>query len=196
MPGWEVRQTDTSATLLAAQRGALVNHDEMRGVARKGVCPGGSLWTLTEGFRVSRLSCGRSFTSGRMLVRRGPLRAHRTCACCGLPPLYPLRASRRDGVVGAGADRRPHLPAAEGPGAGEAWRHPDGGFEKCFCRECGSHLFSRNPDEPAQMSVRLGAFDGDPGVRPSWRTYVAYAASWEPVPDDGLERFAEGRSRF
>jgi hypothetical protein len=33
-------------------------------------------------------------------------------------------------------------------------------------------------------------------VRPSWRTYVAYAASWEPVPDDGLERFAEGRSRF
>jgi hypothetical protein len=78
----------------------------------------------------------------------------------------------------------------------KAWRHPDRGFEKCFCRECGSHLFSRNPNEPAQMSVRLGAFDGNPGVRPSWRTYVAYAASWEPVPDGGLERFAEGRSRF
>ena len=25
------------------------------------------------------------------------------------------------------------------------WRAPEGGFEKCFCRECGSHLFSRNP---------------------------------------------------
>ena len=24
---------------------------------------------------------------------------------------------------------------------------PDGGFEKCFCRECGAHLFSRNPDD-------------------------------------------------
>ena len=78
----------------------------------------------------------------------------------------------------------------------KAWRHPDGGFEKCFCRECGSHLFSRNPDDPTQMSVRMGAFDGDPGVRPSWRTYVAYAAPWEPVPDDGLERFAEGKPRF
>ena len=77
----------------------------------------------------------------------------------------------------------------------KAWRHPDGGFEKCFCGECGAHLFSRNPDDPAEMSVRMGAFDGDPGVRPSWRAYVAYAVSWEPVPDDGLERFAEGRPR-
>ena len=29
----------------------------------------------------------------------------------------------------------------------QAWQHPEGGFEKCFCRECGSHLFSRNPDD-------------------------------------------------
>ena len=77
----------------------------------------------------------------------------------------------------------------------KAWRHREGGFEKCFCRECGAHLFSRNPDDPTQMSVRMGAFDGDPGVRPSWRTYVAYAAAWEPIPDDGLERFAEGKPR-
>lgn len=78
----------------------------------------------------------------------------------------------------------------------KAWRHPDGGFEKCFCRECGAHLFSRNPEDPRQMSVRLGAFDGDPGVRPSWRTFVAYAASWEPIPDDGLERYDEGKPRL
>jgi len=75
----------------------------------------------------------------------------------------------------------------------KAWRHPDGGFEKLFCRECGGHLFSRNPDDHTQMSVRMGAFDGDPGVRASWRAYVAYAAPWEPIPDDGLERFAEGK---
>lgn len=52
---------------------------------------------------------------------------------------------------------------------------------KCFCRECGAHLFSRNPDDPEQMSVRMGAFDGDPGVRPSWRAYLAYAAPWEAI---------------
>jgi hypothetical protein len=77
----------------------------------------------------------------------------------------------------------------------KAWRHPEGGFEKCFCRECGSHLFNRNPDDPAQMSIRMGAFDSDPGVRPSWRTFVDYAAPWEPIPDDGLERFPEGKPR-
>ena len=77
----------------------------------------------------------------------------------------------------------------------KCWRHHDGGFEKCFCRECGAHLFSRNPDDPRQMSVRMGAFDGDPGVRPSWRSYVAYAATWEPIPDDGLERHEESHAR-
>ena len=43
------------------------------------------------------------------------------------------------------------------------------------------------------MAIRLGAFDGDPGVRPSWRAFVAYAAPWEAIPDDGLERFAEAK---
>ena len=76
-----------------------------------------------------------------------------------------------------------------------AWRHPDGGFEKCFCSVCGAHLFSRNPEDHAQMSVRMGAFDGDPGVRPSWRAFVNYAAVWEAIPDDGLERFGEAKPR-
>jgi hypothetical protein len=75
------------------------------------------------------------------------------------------------------------------------WRHPDGGFEKVFCSNCGSHLFSRNPDNSAQMGVRMGAFDEDPGVRPATRQFVAYAATWEPIPDDGLERFDERRPR-
>ena len=74
------------------------------------------------------------------------------------------------------------------------WLPPAGGMEKCFCRECGAHLFSRHP-ERSNMSIRMSAFDSDPGVRPSYRQYVAYAASWEPLPDDGLERFTEGRPR-
>jgi hypothetical protein len=45
------------------------------------------------------------------------------------------------------------------------------------------------------MSIRMSAFDEDPGVRPSWRTFVAYAAPWEPIPDDGLARYQEGKPR-
>lgn len=76
-----------------------------------------------------------------------------------------------------------------------AWRHPDGGFEKCFCSACGAHLFSRDPDDHTQMSIRMSAFDADPGVRPSFRSFVNYAATWEPIPDDGLQRYGEARPR-
>ena len=75
------------------------------------------------------------------------------------------------------------------------WSPPDAGFDKCFCRECGAHLFSRNPRNPAQMSIRMAAFDGDPGVRPQWRAFTAYAPPWEPVPEDGLERYPEAKPR-
>jgi len=33
------------------------------------------------------------------------------------------------------------------------------------------------------------------GIRPQWRTFVDYACEWEPVPDDGLERYPEGKPR-
>jgi hypothetical protein len=70
---------------------------------------------------------------------------------------------------------------------------PQDGFEKAFCSACGSALFSRDPADPEQIGVRMGTFDGNPGVRPSYRQYVAYAAPWEPIPDDGLPRHPEGR---
>ena len=68
-----------------------------------------------------------------------------------------------------------------------------GGFLKEFCTTCGSALWSRSPEDPERISVRLGVVDGDPGIRPSYRQFVTYAAAWEPIPDDGLERFPEGR---
>src|ERR687888_233978 len=40
----------------------------------------------------------------------------------------------------------------------------------------------------------LGTFDSDPGIRPAFRQFVAYAAPWERIPDDGLPRFPERRS--
>jgi hypothetical protein len=44
-------------------------------------------------------------------------------------------------------------------------------------------------------SVRLGLFDPGHGIRPQWHTFVDYACEWEPIPDDGLERYAEGKAR-
>jgi hypothetical protein len=70
---------------------------------------------------------------------------------------------------------------------------PADGFAKDFCVGCGGALWSRDPQDPDVISVRLGAFDSDPGVRPSYRQFVAYAAPWEPIPDDGLPRYPERR---
>ena len=70
---------------------------------------------------------------------------------------------------------------------------PPDGFGKAFCSACGSALWSRNPETGEIWSVRLGVFDSDPGVRPEYRQYVAYAAAWEPIPDDGLDRHPESR---
>ena len=74
-----------------------------------------------------------------------------------------------------------------------AWDPGDGGFLKAFCSACGSALWSQSPVDPEIRALRLGAFDADPGIRPSHRQFVAYAASWEPIPDDGLPRHPEGR---
>ena len=47
--------------------------------------------------------------------------------------------------------------------------------------------------DPPRIGVRLGTIDGDPGIAPQWHQYVAYAASWEEIPDDGLPRYPGGK---
>lgn len=71
---------------------------------------------------------------------------------------------------------------------------PEGGAEKVFCGLCGSAMFSRVDGDPGRIGVRLGALDGDPGIRPQWHQYVAYAAPWQELPDDGLPRYDEAKS--
>jgi hypothetical protein len=68
---------------------------------------------------------------------------------------------------------------------------PPGGLSKTFCRQCGAHVFAREPESGEIKIVRMAAIDGDPGVRPQARQFVAYAAPWEPIPDDDLPRFDE-----
>jgi hypothetical protein len=65
---------------------------------------------------------------------------------------------------------------------------PGVGLPKLFCGVCGSALFSGDPESDAEVRIRLGALDGDPGVRPQYRQFVRSAVSWEPLPDDGLPR--------
>jgi hypothetical protein len=69
------------------------------------------------------------------------------------------------------------------------WK-PERGFGKCFCSACGGGLWSRSP-EGEIASVRLGTFDSDPGIRPSYRAFTAYAVPWEPIPEDGTLRYPE-----
>jgi hypothetical protein len=72
---------------------------------------------------------------------------------------------------------------------------PDGGWAKSFCSNCGSALWSQSPDTGEVGSVRLGLFDPGHDIRPSWHTFATYACEWEPLPDDGLERYPEAKPR-
>ena len=127
------------------------------------------------------------------------------CLCGGVrfeltePPVgasycHCTRCQRRTGT-GSSAQAR-IVPGSVRVLAGEelvaGYRPPDG-FVKEFCSQCGSALWSRDPADGEIAGVRLGVFDQDPGVRPQARQFVAYAAPWEPIPDDGLPRFPERR---
>ena len=72
------------------------------------------------------------------------------------------------------------------------WDPEDGGGRKVFCGRCGSSLFGAQWPDGQVVSVRLGALDEDPGVRPQYRSYVGSAPAWLPVPDDDLPRYEAG----
>jgi hypothetical protein len=116
------------------------------------------------------------------------------------PPLSAVychctRCQRRTGTAASPSARvaPSSFRLLQGADALGAWRPLDG-FAKVFCRRCGAALWSEDPDDPEVKGIRLGAFDGDPGVRPSARQFTDFAAVWEPLPDDGLPRFGGARS--
>ena len=128
------------------------------------------------------------------------------CLCGGVrfeidePPVsagwcHCTRCQRRTGTPASPSARI--VPGSLRVVAGEelirAYRPPDG-FEKVFCSKCGAQLWAQHRDDPEIKSVRFGAFDSDPGIRPSARSFVAYAAVWDEIPDDGLPRYPEGRT--
>jgi len=116
-----------------------------------------------------------------------PLTSATYCHC--------TRCQRRSGTAASanGKTTPGSFRIVEGEGEIRSWQ-PEGGSEKAFCGRCGSALFSRTPGDPPGIGVRLGAIDGDPGIRPQFRQHVATAAVWERLPDDGLRRFPAGRT--
>lgn len=66
------------------------------------------------------------------------------------------------------------------------FRHEDR-KEYVFCSTCGSSLFSvfkwTTPLE-GMVNIRMGTFDGDPGVRPEFHFFVGSKAPWHEITDD------------
>jgi hypothetical protein len=65
---------------------------------------------------------------------------------------------------------------------------PEGGKVKAFCGECGSSLFGGDWPHGEEVSIRMGAFDDDPGITPQAHVFVESRAAWDVLPDDGLPR--------
>jgi hypothetical protein len=116
----------------------------------------------------------------------GPLVGASYCHC--------TRCQRRTGTAASvSAQTAPgSLRVVEGEELVRSWQPPDGN-PKFFCSRCGSQLWAENLRQPGALFVRFGSFDEDPDIRPMFRQFVAYAAPWEPIPDDGLPRFPERR---
>jgi hypothetical protein len=116
----------------------------------------------------------------------------------GAPPVAAIecwcgRCRRRSGCASSPNARteRGSLRIVAGEAELGAWDPGDGGWEKLFCRSCGSQIGSRDPGDAECFSVRFGAFDEDPGVRVTAHQFTAYAAPWAELPDDGLPRHPE-----
>jgi hypothetical protein len=55
--------------------------------------------------------------------------------------------------------------------------------KRCFCRNCGSPLWSRRESEPDILRIRLGLLDSDPERRPLAHVWVSEKAPWYEITD-------------
>ena len=78
--------------------------------------------------------------------------------------------TEEDGFVVTGAE---HLvPYASSPGK-----------QRCFCKTCGCHLFSRAEHRPGKVFVRAGSLDDDPGIKPQSHIWTSMKAPWHDICD-------------
>lgn len=71
-------------------------------------------------------------------------------------------------------------------------RYPSSpGKQRCFCKTCGCHLFSRAEHRPGLVFIRAGSLDEDPGIRPQHHFWVSAKAPWHEICDS-IPQHAEG----
>lgn len=58
------------------------------------------------------------------------------------------------------------------------------GKKRCFCRNCGSPLWSRREAEADIIRIRLGLLDSDPERRPLAHVWVSEKAPWYEITDE------------
>jgi hypothetical protein len=77
---------------------------------------------------------------------------------------------------------------------------------RCFCRVCGSPIYSHRASVADVVRIRLGLLEGDPGRRPAGHVRVEHKALWyqiedslpfldadgRPIADDERKRLSEG----
>ena len=115
-----------------------------------------------------------------------PFRTANHCHCS--------RCRKHSGTFGGTQARVPRegFRLLEGEELIQVYRPAEDAAVKAFCSVCGSSLFGARWPEGEEISIRLGALDGDPGIRPQCHSFVGSKAPWYELPDDGLERFDEG----
>lgn len=75
-------------------------------------------------------------------------------------------------------------PEAEAAVEGEIrWFESSPGVRRGFCPTCGSQLFWKMESSP-NISVALGALDGETGLRLTGHIYCADKGDWEEIPDN------------
>ncbi|MBA2564185.1 MAG: GFA family protein [Gemmatimonadetes bacterium] len=100
------------------------------------------------------------------------------------------RCRRHSGtaVCTQGRVRREQFRLVSGAGLLRTYR-TEGFASKAFCSVCGSSLFGGTWPEGPEVSIRLGAMDGDPGIRPAFHTFVDSRAPWDEITD-GLPKYS------
>jgi hypothetical protein len=101
------------------------------------------------------------------------------------------RCQHRTGTAGGASARVPRAAVefTDGLDLIRTWK-PEGGKPKSYCGECGGHLFAGALDGEI-IAIRMGAIEGDPGIRPEFHQWVSSFPVWENLPDDGLPRHPE-----
>jgi hypothetical protein len=65
------------------------------------------------------------------------------------------------------------------------------GKQRCFCKTCGCHMFSRAEHRPEMVFVRAGSLDEDPRIKPQRHFWTSAKAPWHDITDS-LPQHPEG----